>query len=107
MIDQVEGRPSWKNHLYIIQYSVMIINQVEGRRKAGVWHGITRELWPVEEGGGLRRFLMMRSFTFLFYTFTFRFGRHHLGNQWGWWWEGGDQKGGWHGGRGGSLEGIL
>ena len=44
---------------------------------------------------------------FLFYTFTFRFGRHHLGNQWGWWWEGGDQKGGWHGGRGGSLEVIL
>ena len=35
-----------------------------------------------------------------------RFGRHHLGNRSGWWWEGGDQKGGWLGGREGRLEVI-
>ena len=37
------------------------VGKVEGRRKAGVWDGITRELWAAEEGGGLRRFdaLMM------------------------------------------------
>ena len=57
---------------------------------------------------------MMRSFYFFIlriqdmtHICVLRFGRHHLGNQWGWWWEGGDQKGGWHGGRGGSLEVIL
>ena len=36
-----------------------------------------------------------------------RFGRYHHGLRIGWWWEGGEHRGGWLGGRPGHLEVLL
>ena len=56
------------------------------------------------------RSLLLLNLAFFFTDCTIgghRFGRYHHGLRMGWWWEGGEHRGGWLGGRPGHLEVLL